>query len=284
MKYSILESMLHPVADSVQPFIENRFSIRRPEIEQPIGRGIDWQPTFTWQTNTGYICCEVSLRPYRPVIENAFAQIARKGLPVKGFIAFPSDEASSQEGYFVKDYRDDILRTIGLGFGLISVDGDLRCAIEHHAISIPLLVPEPDLSRLRKSLRTLVKDAYDTYINGDPASGLQKIGQLVEGSVSDLAEQAFKKGKFSMKGYKPGKYSPQGKLIVQMISQGVIDAGVLGRCRGFSDDRGNVSHMAKSITEAKRIEERLRDNFNNGLRILEELPKACEDSGFKFRV
>jgi hypothetical protein len=70
-------------------------------------------------------------------------------------------------------------------------------------------------------------------IDGKPEVGLQKLGQLTENIVINVATQAKRGGNFIYANYNPQDYIPQSKLLEKMIKESVIDVGVLGNCKTF---------------------------------------------------
>jgi hypothetical protein len=279
MPYPNVEPHLQQIAEAAKEFIENRFNVKNPKIGKELDPDIHWQPTLHWKNKTGFIGCEVSGRPFRPIVEIAFGGITSKGLPVTIFIAYPSAPAIP-----LKDFNEDIEMAKRYGIGLISISDDLKGTIQHRGVSVPLFISPPDFSKFKNSVRPMIMSAYEDFIDGNPTGGVQKLGQLVESAMVHLGTQARKKGTFAKGGFSPSKYYPQANLIDEMMAERIIDNGILGRCRGFSDDRGSVSHSPKSLKAAIKVERLLKDCFVSGLRILEELPEAMTVKGYKFRV
>ena len=122
-------------------------------------------------------------------------------------------------------------------------------------------------------------------MNGDPVHGVQELGQIIEHALLHLAQQAKKKGKLNSGGFQSIEdYYPQAKLIGDLTRDSVIDASLLGRCRGFADDRNSVSHKPRTLKKAIEREQTIKDCWSVGLRILRELPARSKEKGFVFRV
>jgi hypothetical protein len=201
------------------------------------------------------------------------------GLPVTIFIAYPDVPQIP-----LKDFNADIKKAKQYGVGLISISENHEGAIQYHGMPVNLFLSAPDFNRFKQPIRPGVMSAYEDFTDGNPDGGVQKLGQLVESAIVNLAIQARNKGTYKKGGFVEGKYYPQGNLIDELMHERIIDNGVLGRCRGFCDDRGSVSHKPRDLKEAIRIQKSLKECFLLGLRILEELPAFLIKKGYRFRT
>lgn len=158
--------------------------------------------------------------------------------------------------------------------------------IEYPGISLSLYIPFPsDFSSFKSQIKKDVQDCYEHYLlKGDPDIGLQNLGQIVERLLYTTAEQAKKKSKFIYAGFRPPAYIRQATLINKMIKENVLDNGILGRCKDFAKDRNSVSHKPNTLEAAKKIENKLKDNFITGSKILEDLPDAILKKKYKVKI
>ena len=280
MNFTVLPSHLHAFAESANFIIKNRYGLPDGIVEQAIQSDIPLQPTLHWKTKTHYIACEVAERPYPEAIKRQFTDIVASAQPIQIIVAYPKDNTLS-----AKDYRTDITTAKALGIGFIAVELDKKGDFEYPGVSIPLRIEPLDMKNFTPKLRPLVADAYHTYmLNGDPKTGLQKLGQIVEDILYNSASRAKKKGHFTYNKFKPPKYINQKKLIDEMINEAVLDIPILGRCQDFREARNGVSHKPKSKAEAVRIEKKLKENFIIGTRILEDLPGKVKEKGYRLKI
>jgi len=277
MNFSVLPTHLHALAETANFIIKSRYGLSDGIIEQPILPDIPLQPTLHWKTKTHYIACEVSERPFPVSIKHQFADIVSTGQPIRIIVAYPKDNGLSSA-----DYQNDIKTAKIYGIGYMSVDDNRNGEIEYNGVSLVLRISPIDLKAFAKCLKPHIYEAYEHYmLKGDPDVGLQKIGQLTEQIIYNIAVQAKKKGSFSYVGFNPPAYIAQSRLIDQMINERVIDIPILGRCRDFANDRNSVSHKPKSRKEAMEIDRKLKDNFIIGTRILEDMPEKIKPNGYK---
>lgn len=233
-----------------------------------------------WKQRTGYIACEVSKRPFPPIIREIYSEIITLGLAIQIIVAYPEENDLS-----AKDYRADVKGARKFCIGLLSVTDQNNGELEYPGIPVNLHLPPLEISRYRSFIRSNIQTAYHIYIHGDPKHGVQELGQLIENAILNIATQAKANGSLSTGGFQTSsKHYPLANLIDDLMTDRIIDNAILGRCRGFVDDRNSVSHKPKSMRQAVRIHNNLRDCFRMGLQILEELPEKCGLKCYKFRV
>ncbi len=279
MNFTILPPNLHAFAESANFIIKNRYGLPDGIVEQAIQTDIPLQPTLHWKTKTHYIVCEVAERPFPVSIKQQFADLVSTGRPIRIIVAYPMDNELSSTVY-----QADIKNSKIFGIGYMSVDDNKNGNIEYHGVSLALHIPPVDLKAFKRSLNPHVAEAYEHYmLKGDPDVGLQKLGQLIENIIYNVATQAKKKGTFIFTGFNPPAYIRQSGLIDEMIKVNILDVPILGRCRDFANDRNAVSHKAKSRKQAAEIENKLKENFIIGTRILKDLPDKIKAKGYRLR-
>lgn len=115
--------------------------------------------------------------------------------------------------------------------------------------------------------------------------GVQAIGQLVELILGNLAEQAKKSGALKSGGFvSKAKFYSLASLVDDFTKDKILNNAMLGRCRGFVEDRNNSSHKPSSLQKAKKLHHDLKNAWLGGLRILIELPAALKENGYKFKL
>jgi len=276
LKYTILPSHLHAFANSANFIIKNRYGLSDGIVEKAILPDIPLRPTLHWKTKTHYIVCEVAERPFPVSIKHQFADLVATEQPIRIIVAYPKDNRLS-----LNDYQSDIKQSKKFGIGYMGIDENNNGDIEYQGVPLSLHITPIDLKLFKTKLKPFVTEAYEHYmLKGDPDVGLQKIGQLTENIIYNIAEQAKKKGVFTYSGFNPPAYIKQSLLIDKMIDENVLDIPILGRCRDFANDRNAVSHKPKSRKQAVEIESKLKENFIIGIRILKDLPEKIKEKGY----
>ena len=279
--YKLLPAHLHKIADAAVTVIKTRYNLGEPQIEASIDASIGWQPTLLWKINTGYIACEVHETPMPVIIKSAFGDISTSGIPVRMIIAHPMNHNMSQSEYLKES--NEIKR---YGCGLVSIKDDNSGVFQCYGLDVPLYLSTPKYSSFNKKMRADIQKAFELYINGDPRHGVQELGQIIENIITHLGHQAKKKGKLTKGGFPPanGKHYPFASLVEDLMREHVIDNGLLGKCRGFADERNACSHRPNNIRQAIETNKKLRTAMSGGLNILEDIPKKLRDKNYTLKL
>lgn len=277
-KYTILSASLHNYADQAEAYLRGEYGLKQALIEHKISDKLSWLPTLHWKTKTGYIACEVSEKPYSSALAQLYANINTSGLPIRIVSAFPMDLSTS-----ARIFQSDINCAKQYGIGLLSID-NANTHIIYNGISVPLHLSPLDLKLYPKALHQEISASHKMYMDGNPKHGIQELGQIIEKILIDLAVQAKKCGKLATSGFvSAGIYYPQNALISDLIKDKILDVGFLKRCGTFADDRNSVSHKPKSMKEAIKQENRLRELYKGGLFIIEDIASQMKSAGYSFQ-
>lgn len=280
MNYSVLPPHLHAFADSANFIIKNRYGLSDGIVEQAIKTDIPLQPTLHWRTKTHYIVCEVADRPFPVTIKHQFADLVATGQPIRIIVAHPKENGQS-----LADYQADTKKSKVFGIGYMGVNDSNIGNIDYQGISLALHISPVDLKPFKSPIKPFVAEAYEHYmLKGDPDVGLQKIGQLIESIIYNVAAQSKRKGIFTFRRFNPTGFIAQSLLIDEMIKANILDIPILGRCRDFANDRNTVSHKPKSRKQAAEIENKLKENFIIGLRLLKDLPEKIKTKGYRLKT
>ncbi|MFA7359488.1 MAG: hypothetical protein WC139_00480 [Candidatus Kapaibacterium sp.] len=278
MTYTILDSYLHPFADSAINILKSRFNLKKPIIEQSIDSNLAWRPTFYWNNKYEVFACEVLNQPYSQSVAEIYSDISSEGLPIRIIIAFPQNN-----GLTLDNYQTATNKLKKLGIGYLNVNSNGGGNLEYKGISQSLYISKLDLTGIKDFLRPKILTAFEIYRNEDQKHGVQELAQIVEAYIKNLATQAQAKGTYVNTRYNPSRFYNLKDLIDELTTQKVIDLGVLGKCRGFVYPRNDTSHPPKTLAEAKKIANKFRDNFIIGLDILNDLPARFKEEGYKFK-
>lgn len=235
-----------------------------------------------WINNYHIFACEISNRPFPNNMNEIHSEVSNGGNPVRIFVAYPQNNNLSSE-----ELHQDIIKAKSYGIGLICVSETNESNIILNGIPVNLGIPQTtvnELSKYHKKLRPLIKNAIETYVDGYPKHGVQELGQLIESSIRFLAIKAKKKGHYSTGGNPNDDTYSFGNIVDDLIRERIIKADILGKCRGFVEDRNRVSHKPRSINKALEQEVKLKEDFLQGLRILDDLPKKMKLKNYPFKI
>lgn len=279
--YELLEPDLVEIAEKSILKIQERFNLKNVKIEEAFNSEINYKPTLHWKTKTHIIVCEIASSPFPDSIKYFYSEIVVKGLPVKIIIAYPINRQIN-----ITEYNKQLNKAKEYGIGLISLDENGLAELENIGLSIPLHIPKITLTKYKKNLRHSIEDAYSVYINGNPRHGVQELGQIIEQTIRNLAIQAKRLGHYT-DGVNPNlPASSFATIIDDLIRNSILSRTFLNRVRAYTEDRNSVSHRVNSIKQSIIIENKLKLDFQTGLRILEEIPSIFNSgkNGFKYKV
>lgn len=279
--YNLLEDPeLIIIADLAKSRLSSRYALRNCNVEKAFDSSISFVPTFNWKTPTHYIVCEVSDRPFPLTIKELFADISANGLSVKLMVIYPSDTKLS-----VKEFQQDIEKAKLFGIGLVSVDISTgNVVIQQEGLSVQLHQPKIDIKKFTPKLRPNIESVYTTYSNGDAKHAVQELGQIIETIIRNVAIQAKRKGNYSSGGDPSNEKYAFGNIVDDLVRENILDKAILGRCRGYVEDRNRVSHKPRNLKKAIELERKLKLDFQTGLRILEELPIKLVSKSYKLKL
>ena len=131
MPYSFLHPDLHMAADLTKVRLEQKYNIRIANFENGFDSSIDYAPTFFGKTNSHYILCEVSTRPFPIHLKSIYADVQNQNLPVKLFVAYPDELLDIS----ARELQTDIANAKNFGIGLINVR--VNNIISIHSLTSP---------------------------------------------------------------------------------------------------------------------------------------------------
>lgn len=283
MPYSFLHPDLHTAADLTKVRLEQKYNIRITNFENGFDSSVEYAPTFFGRTNSHFILCEVSTRPFPIHLKSIYADIQNQNLPVKLFVVYPDELDIS-----AKDLQNDITNAKNFGIGLINVRTNNTLLIQHEPISIPLFIPSASLSlnKFNRKFKHLIEEAYSMYVNGNPKHGVQELGQIIEQAIRNLAIEAKRLLHYN-NGVNPNLPTSAFAIIIDdLIRNGIINVAFLNRVRAYAEDRNSVSHRVTSLKKSLILENKLKLDFQTGLRILEEIPSVFGNgkNGFRYKI
>lgn len=271
MSYLILPSNLHSAADKVRSYFDKDYGLKNIKVEESIDDDVNWRPTISGSTSDYHlVCVEVTDGGYTSALDNAVVQLMTKGLPVRLFVAYPSDDSVDS---------DKVLATFRTasdkGIGIVEVRSTGRCVVRQNAIKLSLAaVRRIDRPSLAKKYRQAFVDAEATFLNGDPSKGCSRVYDELEALTRKFATRAAKLGWWN-----PGSMKidtgPWAKVLAGMIRDFSGRLGdVRGRCPGFelhllngilgvTGHRNDSGHKPRSRKALMTRDAQLRTRFEH---------------------
>ena len=282
--YIVLDTDLHKIANLAKVRLENKFNIKINNIETGFNNELSYAPTYWGKNKTHFIVCEVSNRPFPLTIKSIYADIMHLNLSVKYYVIYPNEISIS-----ASELNKDLDNARLFGIGLLKVDESTNSInVQQEAISIPLNFSPSNLqlNKYNKKLRHLIEEAYSMYISGNPKHAVQELGQIIERAIKNVAIEAKASSHYN-DGHDPNSPTTAfGNIINDLIRHAILNVTFLNRVRGYTEDRNSVSHRVNSIAASIKLENKLKLDFQNALRILEELPINTNNgkNGFKYKL
>jgi hypothetical protein len=277
MNFQILSPSLWQYAEPVLKKLKDSFYLRNAKIEQSFSTEIGWIPTFHCVKKDEIIICEISNRPYPPSVSENYADLISCGLPLRILIAYPLTNSLT-----TFDYHKDINNAKKKRIGYLSIDDKNNVNIEYKGLPLSYCISDQEIKdrNIKPFLKPDILRSFDTYNNGDPKHGVQELGQIIEKYMRRLAEEAKSKNKFNFNFNSRTNIS---KIIDNLITQNILDKSILISCRNFLIARNNTSHPSNNIKESKKINKRLKENYLNGLTIIEDMPDSFKKKRYTFK-
>ncbi len=241
MNFVYLPKSLVPTAERVVEYFRDNHGIGNFRVEEEIGPDLSFRPTLqALTTDHYYLCVEVNESPYPALLEPVVLDCVTQGLPVKLFVAFPSDPLPA-------DYKARVDRARAHGIGVLEVSPNRTVAI-HPALPLSLvgLRPRPK-KEFPARYRAPLASAEDTFRNGSPAQGCL----LVQQEIERLSRKITKKtqAKALWRPLKPGEKAPKfsDKTAWARVMEIALDHIDLKRCP--TPDRALLNRIAGMTTQ-----------------------------------
>jgi len=272
----------------VRSFFDDDYGLRSIKVEESVDDDVNWRPTISVNTSDHHLLCvEVTDGAYTSALDHAVVQVMTKGLPVRLFIAFPSDESVD---------ADKVLATFRTasdkGMGIIEVRKSGKCVVRRNAMRLSLAaVRRVERKALSRKYRQAFSDAESTFLNGDPAKGCSRVYDELEALSKRLGVRAEKLGWWN-----PGSLNietgPWARVLSGMIrdfSSNLRD--VRGRCprfeinllnaiSGVTGHRNDAGHKPRSRRALITRDAQLRTRFEHAT----DLFVALQDSTKPLRL
>ncbi len=281
MAFDTLNSHLSVIATKALSHCKSRYGQNGLKIESAIDATIGWKPSFYLKPSKfRLIAVEVEDNLYPEALKGAAHDISHYDFPISVY------QACSLDAYQTDPQHKKVNLLRKHGFGIITVDDDGNVTIQHNCIPLAQHISpdhfESQITGLNSSLKVALKAAYETYQTNE-GQGLQQAGQIVEGLVMCIADQAVKAGLLPR-----GTLSkPLAARIDDMYGSNDFSRyrAELGGAREFVNQfRNTASHAPKTAKQAAEKIRNCKAGFTNSINVIKKLRTICQNSGYKVKI
>lgn len=270
MTYSLLGQDLQETADRAKKYFANDYGATHFICEKPVDADLQLRPTWQANLKDAYkLCLNVQPTPFTPTLHEFVNKCARRGLPIKLWVAVPS-------GATKETFKADLKQAREMGVGVVEIDEAGHAHEFHRPVPLSLFaLTKSDPNTIPKAYRNHVKTAESTFLDGTPEQGCQAICQELEDLTRKCAEDTHGRGCWKAGGTvpKPTFFDKEAWAIVLETFEDNVDvASVKAKCPDFSkqyivkarahtDWRNIVSHKPKNLKELNKRDAKLRPMF-----------------------
>jgi hypothetical protein len=280
MNFTYLSKTLVPTAERAVQFFKDSHGITGFKVEEEILPTLSYRPTLQAATPDHYILCiEVSESPYPPVLEPSVLDAITQAIPLKLYVAFPSDPLPA-------DYKSRVDRARSHGIGVLEV-APHETKVIHPAISLSLVgLRKVERNEFPAKYRSSLAEAEAAFRGGSPSPGCL----LVYSEIESLSRRIAKKTKALgfWRALRPGEKAPKinlekgawAKMMDILIDHldpakcGTPDRVLLNRVAGLTAQRNDSGHKPGNRVALVRRDRELRTRFEHSVDILRELIEA----------
>jgi hypothetical protein len=276
MNFVYLPLGLVATAERTVHYFRDNHGITGFRVEAEFGPTLAYR--FTLQALTPdhyYLCVEVNESPYPGILEPVVLDCVTQGLPVKLYVAFPSDSLSA-------DYKTRVDRARSHGVGVIEVS-PTQTQVIHPPLPLSLasLRPRPK-SEFPPKFRSILAEAENTFKSGSPAQGCLLVQQEIEQLSRKVAAKT--RAKNLWRPLNPGERAPRltdrtpwARVMEILIDH--LDAracrhperALLNRIAGLTPHRNEAGHKPNNLKILIKRDREARTRFESAVDTLYDL-------------
>jgi hypothetical protein len=276
MKFVYLPTSLVATAERAVEYFRDNHGLGSFRVEEEIGPTLQYRPTLQTMTSDHYyLCVELSESPYPALLEPVVLDCVTQGLPVKLYVAFPSDPLPP-------DYKARVDRARAHGIGVLEISPN-QTQLIHTSLPLSLVGLRPRPNReFPPRYRSALAAAENTFKNGSPAQGCMLIHQEIEQLSRKIAKKTQAKGLW--RSLKPNEKAPRfsEKTAWARVMEIVIDhldfskcptpdKSLLNRIAGMTTHRNDGGHKPDSLKALVKRDREVRTRFENAVDTLFDL-------------
>jgi hypothetical protein len=204
MSFKLLSAHLHTTALEAKKYFTREHGAKSFQHEATINKDLPLTPTLSAHLGDGCILCvEVSEKAYSNSLDTFVVECSTRGFPVKLYVVLPSAKSDQEFAANLRKAKDR-------GVGVIELsDTGVWAATE--AVSLSLFgLRKNQLKEFPKGKREAVRQAEQTFLNGNPVKGCQSLYEELEAVTRAFAARSKSEGWW--RSPHPGEANPSANI------------------------------------------------------------------------
>jgi hypothetical protein len=283
MTYRILSQSLWPLANSVKKYLKDNLGLDPIKVEQEIAEGVP-RPTLHARAEDHSIVCVEFLEGscFSPNLQTLVSRCKAKQLPVKLYVAYPE---GSKKGTFSKDLKS--ARELSIGVLCVSSGGAVTSISEPISLVLSDMRPQ-DPKDFPRQYRSDLRQAHQTYLQGDPVKGCLGIYEMIEALTRRIAKNLHSQRLIApWLPNRPPKFDKVAwfslaDTIYRSLDFAQADAltkPLWAQVIAITKPRNDVGHLPRTMAERVKRDKELRTRFETACDLLRNLIEATPRLG-----
>lgn len=284
MSFKLLADHLHVTAIAAERYFSKEYGAKHFKHELAIDKDLPLTPTLSASLSNGCILCvEVSERGYSNSLDTFVVECSTKSFPVKLYVALPSAKNDT-------DFAANLKKAKDRGVGIIECTDNGTYGITE-AVSLSLFgLRKTQLDEFPKANREAIRQAEQTFLNGNPVKGCQSLYEEVESITRAFAQRSKNLGWW--RAPHAGENKPSlnistgawAKVLKQLdtfldlklarVKCPLITDGLIASAQGLTDPRNLTSHKPSNLKSIIQRDTKLRTWFESTRDILKQWYEA----------
>ena len=275
MRFSLLAQNLHPTAEAAREYFARNHGAKGFRSESAIDGDINFclKPTLLAKLNDGGILCiEVSERAYSNSLDTFVVECSARTFPVKLYVVIPSMKGDPE-------FSANLRKAKERGVGVIQLNEE-GSFLATDAVSLSLFgLHKLKLGEFPKDKREAVRQAEQTFLDGNPVKGCQQLFEELEAVTRAFAIRSKAEGWW--RAPHVGEPPPKAKLakgswanVLRELDKfldwkschkkcPLLKESLLSSVRGVTEPRNLTSHKPSAISDIVERDRKLRTWFEN---------------------
>lgn len=282
MPFDTFDPRLKAIAEKAVAYCKSKYGSNGLKTEVEIAAQVGWVPSFYLKPSKYRIVAfEVEDNLYPEALKIAAHDVSLyDGSPISVY------QVCSLQTFQSDPKQAKINLLLQHGFGIITVDDDGHTKFQHKCIPLTQHISEEqlksELSGLNHTIRVKFNEAHSTYLTNE-GQGLQQAGQIVEGIISSIADQAAKKNVITL----AEAAGPLADAIDALYASNTFKnhRAALGGARDFVKEFRNVaSHAPKNAKQAAEKIKKCKTGFLDGINVAKKLQHVARQVGYRIKI
>lgn len=286
MSFKLLAPYLHPTALAAKKYFSEQHGAKSFCFETQIDKDLPLAPTLSARLSNGCILCiEVSEKAYSNSLDTFVVECSTRSFPVKLYVVLPSAKGDAD---FVSNLRK--AKDRGVGVVELSDENTFEAA---EAVSLSLFgMHKNKLKEFPKTKREAVRQAQQTFLNGNPVKGCQSLYEELESLTRLFADRSKKEGWWRAPhsgeakpttNIKTGSWAKVLKDLAVFLDLDackkrcpLICDALIASARGVTDPRNHTSHKPNTLKAMILRDQKLRTWFESTSDLLKNWYEATK--------